>query len=54
MTRVLVTGGPSFVRSCRKLQLLQQGYEVRTTVRSLDRENDVRVMLKGVGMELAD
>jgi dihydroflavonol-4-reductase len=54
MTRGIVIGGPSFVGSCCKLQLLQQGYEVRTTVRSLDRENDVRVMLKGVGMELAD
>jgi dihydroflavonol-4-reductase len=51
MTKVLVAGGLGFVRSRCILQLLQQGYEVRTTVRSLDREKGVRAMLKEGGME---
>ena len=54
MTKVLVTGGSGFVGSRCILQLLQQGYEVRTTVRSLDREKDVRAMLKEGGIEPAN
>jgi nucleoside-diphosphate-sugar epimerase len=46
---VLVTGGSGFVGSHCILQLLDAGYRVRTTVRSLDREADVRAMLKTGG-----
>lgn len=43
---VLVTGGSGFVGVHCILQLLQAGYRVRTTVRSLAREAEVRGMLK--------
>jgi nucleoside-diphosphate-sugar epimerase len=43
---VLVTGGSGFVGAHCILQLLDAGYRVRTTVRSLAREPDVREMLK--------
>jgi nucleoside-diphosphate-sugar epimerase len=49
---VLVTGGSGFVGSHCILQLLDRGYRVRTTVRSLDREAGVRAMLKGDGDRL--
>jgi nucleoside-diphosphate-sugar epimerase len=42
---VLVTGGSGFVGAHCILQLLDAGYRVRTTVRSLGREADVRAML---------
>ena len=43
---VLVTGGSGFIGAHSILQLLDLGYRVRTTVRSLNREPDVRAMLK--------
>jgi nucleoside-diphosphate-sugar epimerase len=43
---VLVTGGSGFIGAHCILQLLNAGYRVRTTVRSLTREGDVRAMLK--------
>src|ERR1700738_3162658 len=43
---VLVTGGSGFIGAHCILQLLNPGYVVRTTVRSLTREGDVRAMLK--------
>jgi dihydroflavonol-4-reductase len=43
---VLVTGGSGFVGAHCIDQLLRAGYRVRTTVRSLKREADVRAMLK--------
>jgi len=43
---VLVTGGSGFVGVHCILQLLQAGYRVRTTVRSLTRETEIRAMLK--------
>ncbi len=51
---VLVTGGSGFVGVHCILQLLNAGYRVRTTVRSLDREGSVRAMLKEGGMEPGD
>lgn len=51
MPKVLVTGGSGFVGSHCILQALAAGYEVRTTVRSLRREADVRAMLKTGGVE---
>jgi len=49
---VLVTGGSGFIGAHCILQLLAAGYRVRTTVRSLQREADVRAMLKTGGVEL--
>lgn len=48
---VLVTGGSGFVGAHCILQLLATGYRVRTTVRSLKREADVRAMLREGGAE---
>jgi nucleoside-diphosphate-sugar epimerase len=43
---VLVTGGSGFVAAQCILQLLNAGYHVRTTVRSMARQEDVLEMLK--------
>jgi nucleoside-diphosphate-sugar epimerase len=43
---VLVTGGSGFIGVHCILQLLNAGYRVRTTVRSLTREGEVRAMLE--------
>ena len=51
MSIVLVTGGTGFVGSHVILQLLPQGHEVRTTVRSLSRGESVRSMLKNAGVD---
>jgi nucleoside-diphosphate-sugar epimerase len=48
---VLVTGGSGFVGAHCILQLLDGGYRVRTTVRSLSREPDVLAMLRIGGAE---
>ncbi|MEV2193476.1 aldehyde reductase [Streptomyces phaeochromogenes] len=47
--RVLVTGGSGFIAGHCILRLLEQGYLVRTTVRSLEREPAVRAALTDVG-----
>jgi nucleoside-diphosphate-sugar epimerase len=54
MSTVLVTGGSGFVGSHCILQLLAAGYQVRTTVRNLKRESNVRAMLKTGGAEPGD
>ena len=46
MSAVLVTGGSGFIGSHAILQLLAAGHRVRTTLRNLKRESDVRAMLK--------
>lgn len=51
---VLVTGGSGFIGVHCILQLLEAGYRVQTTVRSLGREADVRRMLKNGGREAGD
>jgi nucleoside-diphosphate-sugar epimerase len=48
---VLVTGGSGFIGVHCILQLLGAGHRVRATVRSLQREADVRAMLKAGGAE---
>lgn len=54
MGLILVTGGSGFVGSHIILQLLRGGYEVRTTVRNLNRESEVRAMLAQGGVEAGD
>ena len=51
---VLVTGGSGFIAVHCILQLLNAGYQVRATVRSLTREPEVRAMLKEGGVEAGD
>lgn len=54
MATVLVTGGSGFIASHCILQLLGAGERVRTTVRDLAREADVRALLKQGGAEPGD
>ena len=54
MSTVLVTGGSGFIGSHAILQLLAADHQVRTTVRSLRREADVRALLKQGGAEPGD
>jgi nucleoside-diphosphate-sugar epimerase len=54
MSTVLVTGGSGFIGSYCILQLLEAGHQVRTTVRNLAREGDVRAMLKRGGADAGD
>ena len=49
MPTVLVTGGSGFIGAHCILQLLAAGHPVRTTIRNLKREPDVRAMLKEGG-----
>ena len=51
---VLVTGGTGFVAAHCIAQLLERGYRVRTSIRSLTRESDVRMMLKVAGVSPVD
>ena len=51
---VLVTGGSGFIASHCILQLLGAGYRVRTTVRNLAREAEVRALLKQGGTDAGD
>lgn len=51
MKTVLVTGGSGFIASHAIAQLLKAGYRVRTTVRNLKREADVRALVKAGGAD---
>lgn len=46
---ILVTGGSGFIAGHTIIQLLNQGYRVRTTIRSLSRADRVRDVLTGAG-----
>jgi len=54
MSAILVTGGSGFIGVHAILQLLAAGHQVRTTVRSLARESDVRAMLTQGGADPGD
>jgi nucleoside-diphosphate-sugar epimerase len=54
MSTILVTGGSGFIGSHTILQLLAAGHQVRTTIRDLEREGDVRAMLKEGGAQTGD
>jgi nucleoside-diphosphate-sugar epimerase len=51
---VLVTGGSGFIGAHCIVQLLNAGYMVRTTVRNLAREAEVRAMVRQGGVEAGD
>ena len=53
-TQVLVTGGTGFIAQHCILVLLANGFRVRTTVRSLAREAEVRQQLREGGEEAGD
>lgn len=48
---VLVTGGSGFIAQHCIVALLKQGYRVKTTIRSMARESEVRQQLKTAGIE---
>jgi nucleoside-diphosphate-sugar epimerase len=54
MSKILVTGGSGFIGSHSILQLLAAGHQVRTTVRSMNREAGVRSALKEAGADPGD
>jgi len=54
MSTILVTGGSGFVAGHCILKLLAAGHQVRTTVRSLKREGEVRALLAQAGAEPGD
>lgn len=51
MTEIVVTGGSGYIGSWCTLALLQAGHSVRTTVRDLAREPEVRAMLSRGGAD---
>ncbi|MET0937269.1 MAG: NAD-dependent epimerase/dehydratase family protein [Luteibacter sp.] len=53
-TRVLVTGGSGFIAGHCILRLLEEGFEVRATLRSLSTQGGVRAALAAAGMRHGD
>lgn len=51
---VLVTGGTGFLGGWCVAELLRGGHEVRTTVRNLSREGDVRAAMEVAGVDAGD
>lgn len=51
MATVLVTGGTGFIGSHAIARLLAEGHAVRTSVRDLRREPEIRAMLRHAGVE---
>jgi len=51
MSTILVTGGSGFIAGHTILRLLAAGHQVRTTVRSFKREDEVRATLRRAGGE---
>lgn len=51
---VLVTGGTGFIAQYCMMALLNEGYRVRTTIRSLGRQTEVREHLSVGGVEAGD
>src|SRR5689334_7020570 len=51
---VLVTGGSGFLGSRVIAQALGEGYQVRTTVRTADREAQVRRDVEAMGVDAGD
>lgn len=51
---VLVTGGSGFIAAHCIIQLLKSGYNVRTTVRSLGRVDNVKEMIRKGGVDPGD
>lgn len=49
MSQVLVTGGSGFIAGHVIVQLLEQGHTVRSTLRSLRKEDTVRAVLRDAG-----
>ena len=49
-----MTGGSGFIGAHSILQLLAAGHQVKTTVRNLKREGEVRTMLKEGGTDAGD
>jgi nucleoside-diphosphate-sugar epimerase len=51
MATVLVTGGSGFIGSHALLQALAAGHEVRATIRNLQREGELRTLLRANGVD---